>query len=64
MDEKIDAGEFIVFRDGDYIRVARGINSLTTVSDTKTDDFKKIKMIDVMDHGFRPILQIRSKTTG
>ena len=50
MDEKIDAGEFIVFRDGDYIRVARGINSLTTVSDTKTDDFKKIKMIDVMDH--------------
>ena len=38
MDEKIDAGEFIVFRDGDYIRVARGINSLTTVSDTKTDD--------------------------
>lgn len=41
MDEKIDAGEFIVFRDGDYIRVARGINSLTTVSDTKTDDFKK-----------------------
>ena len=32
--------EFIVFRDGDYIRVARGINSLTTVSDTKTDDFK------------------------
>ena len=32
MDEKIDAGEFIVFRDGDYIRVARGINSLTTVS--------------------------------
>lgn len=48
--EEYDAGEFIVFRDGDYIRVARGINSLTTVSDTKTDDFKKIKMIDVMDH--------------
>lgn len=50
MDEKIDAGEFIVFRDGDYIRVARGVNSLTNVSDTAPEDFKKIKMIDVMDH--------------
>lgn len=50
MDQKINAGEFIVFRDGDYIRVARGVNSLTTVSDTAPEDFKKIKMIDVMDH--------------
>ena len=50
MDSKIDAGEFIVFRDGNYIRVARGVNSLQTTSETDPEDFKKIKIVDVIDH--------------
>ena len=39
MDSKIDAGEFIVFRDGNYIRVARGVNSLQTTSETDPEDW-------------------------
>lgn len=51
MNSKIDAGELILFKAGDHIRVARGVNSLKTTGTTGTDseDFKKIKMVDVVD---------------
>lgn len=49
LDAKIDAGEFCIFHDGEKVKVARGINSLTTVGSTKSEDYKYIKIVDTMD---------------
>ena len=48
-DADIDAGKFIHIDDGEKIKVGRGINSLATLSGDKTEDMKKIKIIDGMD---------------
>lgn len=49
MDAAIDAGKFIVFNDGEKVKVGRGINSLTTISQDKGNQFKKIKIVEAMD---------------
>ena len=48
-DADIDAGKFILINDGEKIKVGRGINSLATLSGDKTEDMKKIKIIEGMD---------------
>jgi hypothetical protein len=45
----IDAGKLILFHDGEKIKIARGVNSLTTTSTDKGEQFKKIKIIDILD---------------
>lgn len=45
----VDAGKFIVFFDGEKVKVARGVNSLTTVSKGKADPWKKIRVVETMD---------------
>lgn len=49
LDAKVDAGEFIIFHDGEKVKVARGVNSLTTTTADKSEDYKSIKIIDIMD---------------
>lgn len=49
LDTKIDAGEFVIFHDGDKVKVARAVNSVTTVGATKGEDYKSIKIVDIMD---------------
>lgn len=49
MDDKCNNGEFFFFNDGEKIKVARGINSFVTTMQGKGDDFKKIKLVDLMD---------------
>lgn len=49
MDTKIGQGEFFFFNDGEKIKVARGINSFVTAAEGKGDDFKKIKLVDLLD---------------
>lgn len=49
MDGAIDAGKFIVYHDGEKVKVARGVNSLTTTSADKGNQFKKIKIVEAMD---------------
>lgn len=49
LDAKIDAGEFVIFHDGRKVKVARGVNSLTTIGQEKGEDYKSIKMVDIMD---------------
>ena len=48
-DAEIDSGKLILINDGTKIKIARGVNSLTTTSDAKGDDFKKIKIIEAVD---------------
>ncbi len=49
MDAAVDAGQLIVFHDGEKVKVGRGVNSLTTVTETKNETFKKIKIIEAVD---------------
>lgn len=45
----IDGGNLVLFKDDDTIRIARGVNTLKTVSGNLTDDMKKITVVEGMD---------------
>ncbi|WP_050617027.1 phage tail sheath subtilisin-like domain-containing protein [Intestinimonas massiliensis (ex Afouda et al. 2020)] len=49
MDAAINAGKFILFHDGEKVKVGRGVNSLQTTTQDKGDAWKKIKLVEVMD---------------
>ncbi|PKM71517.1 MAG: phage tail sheath protein [Firmicutes bacterium HGW-Firmicutes-16] len=60
MDAAIDAGKLILYYDGEKTKVARGVNSLTTLTDAKSASFQKIKIIEAVDlinHDIRMISQ-------
>lgn len=48
-DAAIDNGELILINDGESIKIGRGVNSLVTTTTTKTEDFKSIRVMEVMD---------------
>lgn len=49
LDALISAGKFAIYHDGEKVKVARAVNSLTTIGSGKSDDWKSIKIIDIMD---------------
>ena len=49
LDAAIDGGEFVIFHDGEKVKVGRGVNSLKTTSQEKGEAFKKIKLVEAMD---------------
>ncbi len=49
LDAEIDSGHFVVFHDGEKVKVGRGINSLKTIKDDQNEQFKKIKIVEAMD---------------
>jgi len=49
MDKAIDKGEFILFHDGEKVKVGRGVNSFVTTIQNKGDSFKKIKIVEAID---------------
>lgn len=48
MDKAIDAGELILYNDGEKVKIARAVNSFVTTVQGKGDSFKKCKLIDAM----------------
>lgn len=48
-DTRINAGEFVIVFDGEKYKVGRGVNSLITFTADKTEDMRKIKIIEGMD---------------
>lgn len=48
-DADIDAGRMILINDGEKVKIAKGVNSLHTLSGIKTEDMKQIKVVDGMD---------------
>ncbi|CAM3442048.1 phage tail sheath subtilisin-like domain-containing protein [Marinicrinis lubricantis] len=48
-DADIDAGQLILIHDGMKVKIGRGVNSLTTTTPSKGEDFKKIKIIEGHD---------------
>lgn len=49
MDTAVDSGEFIVFNDGEKVKVGRAVNSFVTTTAEKGNQFKKIKIVEAMD---------------
>lgn len=49
LDTKINAGEFLIFHDGEKVKVGRECNSLQTIGQEKGDIYKSIKAVDIMD---------------
>lgn len=49
LDEKIDDGELVLYHDGEKVKIGRGVNSLTTVGPDQTEQYKKIKVIAIID---------------
>ncbi|MCK9479704.1 MAG: phage tail sheath protein [Firmicutes bacterium] len=45
----IDTGKLLLINDGTKIKIARGVNSLTTLTDSFGEDFKKIKIVEAAD---------------
>ena len=48
-DADVDNGKLILINDGTKIKIARGVNSLTTFTDDKGTDFAKIKILEAVD---------------
>lgn len=49
VDEAVDAGKLVLYNDGERIIIARGVNSLVTVTELETEDLKKIKISAIQD---------------
>lgn len=49
VDKAVDAGKLTLYNDGDRIVIARGVNSLVTVTEAETEDLKKIKISAIQD---------------
>lgn len=48
-DEAVAAGKLIIINDGEKCKIARAVNSLTTIDANKGEDFKKILIVDKSD---------------
>lgn len=51
----IDAGKLVLMNDGEKVKIARAINSLTTVTADKGTDWKKIKIVSIMDQIYQDV---------
>lgn len=49
LDSAIDGGEFILFHDGEKVKVGRGVTSLTTTTADKGKAFQSIKIVEAAD---------------
>ena len=48
-DAAIEAGKLILVNDGRKVKIARAINSLTSITEDKPESFQKIKIVDILD---------------
>lgn len=49
VDTSVDAGNLVLFRDDETIRIARGVNTLQTLTGELTEEQKKIAVVEAMD---------------
>jgi len=52
-DTNVDAGELVLYHDGEKVKVARGVTSLTSAS--KSAEWKKIKLVRIFDKVYTDI---------
>lgn len=58
MDNAVDNGEFIVWWDGEKVKTARAVTSLTTTTAERGAKFKKIKIVDTIDMIYEDIKKV------
>jgi len=63
-DAAVDKGELILFNDEGAVRVARGVNSLVTLENGKTEDMQSIAVIETMDMIIKDINEAFKKYIG
>lgn len=49
MDTAVAAGKFFLWWDGEKVKTARAVNSLTTLTSEKNTQFQKVKIVEAMD---------------
>ncbi|NEZ47962.1 phage tail sheath protein [Clostridium niameyense] len=49
VNKAVDNGELIIINDGEKCKIGRAVNSLTTTREGISEDYKKIKIVSVMD---------------
>lgn len=49
LDAAVDAGELVLFHDGEKVKIGRGVNSLVTTTQDKGAAFQKIKIVEAID---------------
>ncbi|MFZ5987082.1 MAG: phage tail sheath subtilisin-like domain-containing protein [Bacillota bacterium] len=49
LNKGIDNGELILYHDGEKVKIARAVNSFVSATKDKGEDFKKIKIVDILD---------------
>lgn len=49
VDNAVNEGYLTLYNDGERIVIARGVNSLTTVTEADTEDLRKIKILAIQD---------------
>ncbi len=47
--EIVDAGKLILIKDDGIVKIARGVNALTTITKDKNESFKKIRIVEIID---------------
>ncbi len=47
--DAVDKGKFFIFNDGSKFKTCRAVNSLQSVPEEKNEDFKKIRIVHIMD---------------
>lgn len=48
-DSLINEGKLIIIFDGEKYKIARGVTSLTTIGETQSEEYRKIKIVEAMD---------------
>lgn len=54
-DAAIDAGKLILYHDGEKVKIARGVTSLVTTTEAKGADWKKIKLVRILDMVYQDV---------
>lgn len=54
-DAAVDAGQFVLYHDGEKVKVARGVTSFVTTSGAMGADWKKIKVVRILNKVYEDI---------
>lgn len=49
LDAAVERGEFVLFHDGEKVKVGRGVNSLVSTNQDKGPAFQKLKLVEAVD---------------
>ncbi|OPA80218.1 hypothetical protein BVG16_05600 [Paenibacillus selenitireducens] len=54
-DAAVNAGKFVLYHDGEKVKVARGVTSLVTTTEDLGEDWKKIKVVRILNKTYQDL---------